>query len=402
MTAAEQIGHWWNRLTEYLTDLHPTELAINIGLTVLVVILMTAVTVAFRRLVERGWKSLGSDSVATAVHLSRLAKLLLFGLRIVLLAFGIYFIALVWSLDLIAWASTTAGAAIVTATIRLILLLFAIVVGNEAVRFLVSQALERLAHQTTDLRRAAQINTLGPVLRGLAQTALLIIGTLMVLGELGVQIGPLIAGAGVVGIAVGFGAQTLVKDFLTGMFLIAEDVVSVGDIVTVSGSGGVVERMTLRTIQLRAFDGTLHVFPYSEAQVVHNLTKTFSFYVFVLLISYESDIDKALAVMHEVGAELQADLAFKNKILEPIEVVGVDGFADSGITLKARIKTLPMQQWSVGREYNRRIKTAFDRAGISIPYPHVHLTIPKDENPGTDGAGLALRRNLPPSVGAMS
>jgi len=201
----------------------------------------------------------------------------------------------------------------------------------------------------------------------------------MGLSEVGVQIGPLLAGAGVVGIAVGFGAQTLVKDFLTGLFLIAEDIVSVGDIVRIGDSGGLVEEMTLRTIRLRDFDGALHVFPYGEAQVVHNLTKTFSYSVFDLQISYGSSIDAALRLMREVGEEMRLDPGFSDKILEPIEVVGVDNLADSGVVLKARIKTRPLEQWTVGREYNRRIKHAFDAAGVEIPFPHMKVVLPEGQ-----------------------
>jgi small conductance mechanosensitive channel len=197
-----------------------------------------------------------------------------------------------------------------------------------------------------------------------------------------VKIGPLLAGAGVIGVAVGFGAQTLVKDFLTGIFLIVEDIVSVGDVVQIAGSGGLVEDMTLRTIRLRDFDGTLHIFPYSEAQVIHNLTKSFSYYVFDLQISYDSDIDRAVDVMKSTGEALARDPAFASKILAPIEVVGVDGLADSGIRLKARIKTQPIEQWNVGREYNRRIKLAFDGAGIQIPYPHLKLVLPESAPAG--------------------
>jgi small conductance mechanosensitive channel len=158
--------------------------------------------------------------------------------------------------------------------------------------------------------------------------------------------------------------------------MVVEDVVSVGDVARIGGFGGTVEQMTLRTIRLRDFDGTLHVFPYSEAQVLHNLTKSFSFYVFDLQVSYESDIDRALEVIRETGAELRADPAFKKKITDPLEVFGVDSLGDSGVVLKARFKTVPMSRWEVGREFNRRIKLAFDREGIEIPYPHMKMVLP--------------------------
>jgi moderate conductance mechanosensitive channel len=199
---------------------------------------------------------------------------------------------------------------------------------------------------------------------------------MMALSEIGLDVGPLIAGAGVLGIAIGFGAQSLVKDFLTGVFFIVEDIVSVGDVVRIGDSGGLVEAMTLRTIRLRDFDGTLHIFPYGEAQVVHNMTKTFSFYAFQLSISYTADINMALQLMETIGEQMLHEPPYKDAILEPIEVVGVDALADSGVRVKARIKTKPGQQWGVGREYLKRIKFAFDENGVEIPSGAVKLITP--------------------------
>ncbi|MBS0412069.1 MAG: mechanosensitive ion channel family protein, partial [Proteobacteria bacterium] len=268
--------------------------------------------------------------------------------------------------------------------LRLSLLALAATVAFEAASLMIGHGMQRIAEGSHDLRRQAQLRTLAPLLTGIARTTVVITFSLMALGDIGVNVGPLIAGAGVAGVALGFGAQTLVKDFLTGVFLVVEDIVSVGDVVKIGDSGGLVERMTLRTIRLRDFDGALHVFPYSEAQVIHNLTKTFSCYVFNLQVSYGADLDRAMKVMREVGAELQEEPEFGDRILEPIEVVGVDALADSGVVLKARLKTLPLQQWTVGREFNRRIKLAFDREGVEIPYPHMKLVLP--ESP-LDGAG---------------
>lgn len=258
--------------------------------------------------------------------------------------------------------------------IILVLTLAAIELGQLGIR----SVFDRIARRARNPRRAAQIRTLGPVLSGLATTVLVIVAAMMALSEIGVEIGPLLAGAGIVGLAVGFGAQTLVKDLLTGIFLIIEDTVSVGDVVRIGDSGGLVEEMSLRTIKLRDFDGTLHVFPYSEAQVIHNLTRGFSFYVVNLSISYSSDIGKALDLMKQVGDDIQNDPAFKDMVIEPIEIAGVDQLADSGVVLKARIKTQPIKQWTVGREYLKRIKLAFDAAGIEIPFPHVKL-MPADQ-----------------------
>lgn len=249
---------------------------------------------------------------------------------------------------------------------------------SEVAAFAISRVLTHSARRAQDIRRAAQMRTLVPVLSGVMHSLIGVIALMMALSEIGLDVGPLIAGAGVLGIAIGFGAQSLVKDFLTGVFFIVEDIVSVGDVVRIGDSGGLVEAMTLRTIRLRDFDGTLHIFPYGEAQVVHNMTKTFSFYVFNLSIAYSADISKALQLMQEIGEQLRHDPPFNDAIIEPIEVVGVDALADSGVIVKARIKTRPAQQWKVGREYLKRIKIAFDANGIEIPFPHIKL-VPPDQ-----------------------
>jgi len=373
VSAGERVDALWNGLLDYFLGLDATEIAINLGLTILVVTLLSGTLWGFRRYLHRGASRVVQDTEAKREYLRRLLRLALAVARFAILAIAIYLVARIWGLDLLAWSASDQGANLLKSGLRLAFLVAAAIGANELAQLLVNHVIERIGRQSGDYRRTLQLNTLGPLLRGLVQLIVIVIATLMILGEIGVEIGPLIAGAGVIGIALGFGAQTLVKDFLTGVFLIVEDVVSVGDIVRVQDSGGLVERMTLRTLQLRDFDGTLHVFPYSEAQIVHNMTKTFSFYVFDIQISYESDVDHALQVMRDVGASLQTDPDFRDKILEPLEVVGVDGFADSGVKLKARFKTRPIQQWSVGREFNRRLKASFDKEGIQIPYPHMHL-----------------------------
>lgn len=259
---------------------------------------------------------------------------------------------------------------------RIALIVVLSLAAAELSQLAIRSLFSRVANRAKNFRRASQLHTLAPVLSGVATTAILIAATMMALSEIGVEIGPLLAGAGIVGLAVGFGAQTIVKDFLTGIFLIVEDAVSVGDIVMIGGFGGVVEEMSIRTIKLRDFDGTLHIFPYSEAQVINNRTKGFSYAVFNLSIDYGADINKALEIMKQTGDELRADPAFAPFIIDNIEVVGVDQLADSAVMLKARIKTAPAKQWSVQREYLRRIKIGFDAAGVEIPYPHLKLVPP--------------------------
>jgi small conductance mechanosensitive channel len=225
------------------------------------------------------------------------------------------------------------------------------------------------------IQRSARIRTLLPLLRNALMVVLITFVMLIALSELGLDIGPLLAGAGVVGLAVGFGAQTLVKDVITGLFILFEDTISVGDVVNVGGKGGLVEGITIRTIRLRDFDGTVHTVPFSVVTSISNMTKDFSFYVFDVTVAYREDVDRVVSVLHEIGAGLRADQRFASLILEPLEVLGVDAFQDSAVLIKARIKTLPIQQWNVGREFNGRMKKRFDELGITIPFPQRTLHI---------------------------
>lgn len=235
----------------------------------------------------------------------------------------------------------------------------------------------------SDIEASARTRTLVPLLIGVARVVIAVTATLLILSELGLDITPLIAGAGIAGLAIGFGAQTLVKDFLTGAFIILEDSISVGDVATVAGHTGVVESMGVRTVRLRDLAGTVHTVPYSEIGAIQNLTKDFSFAVFDIGVAYREDIDAVIAVMIQVAEEQHADPAFADLILEPMEVLGLDQFGDSAVIVKARIKTRPLKQWAVKRDYNRRLKRRFDTEGIEIPFPHRTLYF------GVDKAGTA-------------
>jgi small conductance mechanosensitive channel len=380
MTASERILAALAGLLTHFSALSLTAWLINLALTTAIITLAWAAGRVARRFTLIGAHRLpGPADAEKTVRTHRLARLAGFTVRSVSSLLAVLIAADIWGFNLLAWTATPAGAQILAGLLRLVLLLIVAVAAFELVGLAIGRAMGGFAERADEPRRRAQLATLAPLLRGITQTAIVVVAMLMALSELGVKIGPLLAGAGVVGVALGFGAQTLVKDFLTGIFLIVEDIVSVGDIVRIGDSGGLVEQMTLRTIRLRDFDGTVHVFPYSEAQVLHNLTKSFSYYVFDLQVSYGSDLDAALAIMKRVGARLKSDPDFADKILEPIEVVGVDNLADSGVVLKARIKTVPLQQWTVGREYNRRIKLAFDEAGVEIPFPHLKVVMPEQQ-----------------------
>jgi small-conductance mechanosensitive channel len=225
------------------------------------------------------------------------------------------------------------------------------------------------------LERAKRARTLGSLIRNVASALIAGIASLMILKEVGADIAPVLAGAGVLGLAVGFGAQTLVRDIISGFFLILEDQVRVGDVAAINGTGGLVEAINLRTIVIRAYDGTVHTFPNGGITTIANLSKDFSFYVIDIGVPYGEDPDRVIAVLQGVGEALRRDDRFAPHILAPLEVVGVDGFGDSAVMLKMRIKTMPLKQWEVGRELRKRILKAFAEHGIDIPFPQrvVHM-----------------------------
>ena len=193
---------------------------------------------------------------------------------------------------------------------------------------------------------------------------------LVVLKELGVEIGPILAGAGIVGLAVGFGAQNLVRDILSGFFFILENQIRVGDVAVINGTGGSVEEINFRTIVLRDLEGTTHIFPHGTVTTLSNKTRGWSGYVFDVGVAYKEDPDRVCEVLRGVFQELRQDPAIGPAIVEEPEIFGVDKFADSAVVIKGRIKTKPVRQWLVGREFLRRVKLAFDREGIEIPFPH--------------------------------
>lgn len=382
-TASEQVILGFQESWNALLRLGPAALALNVALSALVLGVAFGVGLVVRRLLKRGARAVpGPADAEKTIRTRRVTQVTwaVFETGLVLAAF--FALAAIWGFDLLGWLTAGLGQRVVESVLRIAILAVVTFAAAELATLLVNRLLARMAHHKAGgVRREAQLNTIGPLLHGVARGVIIIIGAMMILAEIGLEIGPLLAGAGVIGLAIGFGAQTLVKDFLTGIFLISEDILAVGDVVEISGSSGVVEQMTIRTVRLRALDGTLHVLPYGEAQIIHNMTKVFSYHVVELGVSYESDIDKAFEVMTQVVEDMRADPDLGPKILEPLEVMDVSALADSGVVLRARIKTPPGAQWGVGRAFNRRIKAAWDAAGVEIPYPHMHLVLPQAPQP---------------------
>lgn len=251
------------------------------------------------------------------------------------------------------------------ADVLLILLLAAVTIDVATV--LARRALERRQYQGRGNNR---MRTLIPLARVAIQVTVSVIAGIMILGALGIEIGPLLAGVGIVGLALGFGAQTLVKDLITGAFLLMEDALAVGDICNIEGTGGVVEAISLRSVRLRDLQGVVHTIPFSSVNRVSNLTMDYSCWLVEAGVAYHEDVDQVIDVLRRLGDELRQDPVFGPEMLEPIEIIGLDRFEDSAVIVRARFKTRAASQWKVGREFNRRMKREFDRIGIEIPFPY--------------------------------
>ena len=221
----------------------------------------------------------------------------------------------------------------------------------------------------TEFELEKRAETIGGLARKTMFVLIWMTALLMVLKEMNFDVRPLLAGAGVVGVAVGFGAQNIIKDVLGGLFLMAENQIRINDVAIINGKGGLVEEINLRTTVLRAEDGAVHIFPNGSIQSLANLTREYSYYVFNISVTYKEDPGHAISVLKELGEQLQAEDPYRSAILAPLEIWGVDKLADFAVVIKARFKTLPSQQWLVGREMNARIIKRFAEAKIEIPFP---------------------------------
>jgi small-conductance mechanosensitive channel len=257
--------------------------------------------------------------------------------------------------------------------LHIALVLILTLIALKVAKVLSKRIVDFIVRQKEDSEFQKRTQTLASIVRYVSVITILLVGTMMVLKELGVEIGPLLAAAGIVGLAVGFGAQSLVKDVISGFFMLLEDQIRVGDVVQIAGKGGLVEKINLKTTILRDLAGNVHYVPNGHIDVVTNMTKDYSRYVFDIGVAYRENVDEVIGVIKEVDEELRNDPDYKEDILEPIEILGLDQFADSAVIVKARTTTVPIKQWRVGREFNRRLKKKFDERDIEIPFPHVTL-----------------------------
>jgi moderate conductance mechanosensitive channel len=288
-------------------------------------------------------------------------------LRAIIIAVAVVALCQAWGLDSLAWFDTGAlggrvVSALITIGVTLLLSLLAWEVANAAVQ----QHLARLSREA-QAARSARLRTLLPMFRTTLLVAICLIATLTVLSEIGVNIAPLLAGAGVVGIAVGFGSQKLVQDIITGLFLLLENTMQVGDVVTLGGLTGTVENLSIRTIRLRALDGAVHIVPFSAVTTVTNMTRDYGYALLDISIGLNEEPDRITDILRDVARTLRAEPRWAAAIRDDIEVMGVEKFVDLAYVLRVRVMTLPDQRWAVAREMNRRIKQRFDELAIESP-----------------------------------
>ncbi len=300
--------------------------------------------------------------------------------------------------DLIARIDWHQSADLAKSGLRIVLIVALAWLSIRVLQRIVRGVRVRVSARLGGVESARRAETVGRVLRYLIALVVGAVAFMLVMAEIGISLAPILGAAGVVGLAIGFGAQSLVKDYFTGFFLLFEDQIRTGDVVNIAGIGGLVEDITLRHVRLRDYDGNVHFVPNSLITSVTNMSRSFAHAVMDIGVAYREDVDEVIDVMRDVGAALRGDERFASTILDDLEVAGVERLDDSAVVLRCRFKVAPLQQWNVRREYFRRIKAAFDARGIEIPYPHVTVYA----GVGKDGGApeLPMRVHRPPRAAA--
>jgi small conductance mechanosensitive channel len=299
--------------------------------------------------------------------------------RAAVIVIGLGLIAEVWGVPVLDFLSSPTGATVVLRSVA-IAVTVGIVLGIIEISQFVSDYYLTGRKNRTRKEPGQKMKTLMPMINTAVKVGVVFVGGIVVLDQVGINTTPILAGAGILGLAVGFGSQTLVKDLINGLFILFEESIRVGDVVVVGGQAGIVESVGLRTMRMRDLAGNLYVIPNSTIDSVMNMTKDFSRYVFEVGVAYREDVDQVMEVLREIGRSMEEDPEYGKDIIEPLEILGVDKFADSAVVIKARITTKPIRQWAVGREFNRRMKKTFDERGIEIPFPHrtIYMGEPKE------------------------
>lgn len=249
--------------------------------------------------------------------------------------------------------------------------------GNKLIRVFKTYMLSRVDNSSLELNR---IETIGNVFRYIFSVVITIVAGMLMLSEMGISIAPILATAGVAGIAIGFGAQSLIKDYFNGFFLLLEDQIRQGDVVNVANIGGLVEEITLRHVKLRDYDGNVHYIPNGIITTVTNMSRDYAFAVIDVRVANRQNVDEVMELMHDIAKKLRENPAFEDKIIEDLEMAGVEKLEDTASIVRGRIKVKPLAQWDVKREFLRLMKTAFEEHHIEFPYPHMVMYPGQDRN----------------------
>lgn len=338
--------------------------------------------VGLRRGVEKAF-AISQEMKAQFPHLEARANRYVPMVHSVLRAFviGVAGLALLeaWGADTFSWLATETGRRVASGLATIAVSVGLAIAALEAVNAAIERQISK-AEAQGNRRKIGRLRTLAPLLQRILVVVLTVVVGLVILSEIGVNIAPLLAGAGVVGIAVGMGSQRLVQDLVTGISLMFQDSISVGDVVKLGEHTGVVEELSIRDIRLRDLMGNVHILPFNAVGPIVNMGRDFSFALFEIGVSYRENTDRVAAVIAEIGAELRDDPAFGPRILDAIEIQGVERFEASSVVIRARLRTQPLEQWGVAREFNRRLKLRFDAEGIEMPYPHMTLYFGVDKD----------------------
>lgn len=355
------------------------------GLRMLLIIVGAAVAIKLARFLVENLMGRVARCQQGKVKTEKLTPVLLYLVRIAVLLLAFVFLLDMLGVDWPAFLQTPVGMWLVGSGLKILLVLAVTSVLVKLLALLVDHLFSHLGRNQDD-EMVKRADTLKGVVRSVITIALVTIALMMVLGNLGLDIGPILASAGVLGLAIGFGAQQLVRDVINGFFILMDDQIRVGDVVSIAGQSGMVESVNLRLTRLRDLSGNVHYVRNGEITVVTNMTKEYSHYVFDVGVAYRENVDEVIAVLRQIDEEMRLDEEFGKDILEPLEILGLDRFADSAVIIRVRTKTRPGRQWEVGREFNRRMKKRFDELGIEIPFPHVTLYMGQDK----DGSAPAM------------
>ena len=355
-------------------------------LSLIIIVAAQGVVLVLARIIRRGFSLSDEQKLrfpGLEARANRYLPILVIVMQVFVYGMGALAFLQTWGLNVVDWLSSPLGTAIVSRIARIFVILAGALVIWEVVSAMIERYLAATDRNGNIIQRGQRAQTLLPLLRNVVLIVIAVMVSLTILAEVGVDTGPLIAGAGILGLAVGFGAQTFVKDVITGFFILVEDTVAVGDLVEVGGHRGKVEAMSIRSIQLRDIRGDVHRVPFSEVTSTVNRSKLYSFAFFDIGVAYREDVDHCMNVIREVGDEMRKDANFATDILADIEIMGVESFANSAVVIRSRIKVKAGRQRPIQRGFNRLVKKRFDAEGIEIPFPHRTIYF------GTDSQGEA-------------